>query len=55
MPEKRITLSIKENTKKTLDEYLDFFESKTGLRVTNISFLDQAVIEKIERDKEKLK
>mgnify|MGYP003110474163 CR=1 FL=1 len=55
MPEKRTTLSIKESTKKTLDEYLDFFEEKTGLRVTNISFLEQSVLEKIERDKEKLK
>ena len=55
MPEKRTALSVKNSTKEKLDAYLNEYEEKTGLRITNISFLDQAVSEKIERDSKDLK
>ena len=55
MPEKRTALSVKNSTKEKLDAYLNEYEEKTCLRITNISFLDQAVSEKIERDSKDLK
>ena len=55
MPEKRTALSVKNSTKEKLDAYLNEYEETTGLRITNISFLDQAVSEKIERDSKDLK
>jgi len=49
----RTVLSVKPETKEKLDNYLDLYEKETGLRITAVSFFDQAITEKIERDTSK--
>ena len=51
----RTVLSVKPETKEKLDNYLGLHEKETGLRITAVSFFDQAVTEKIERDTIKFK
>jgi len=46
----RTVLSVKPETKEKLSTYLDLYEKETGLRITAVSFFDQAITEKIERD-----
>jgi len=51
----RTVLSVKPETKGKIDNYLELYEKETGLRITAVSFFDQAVNEKIERDTTKFK
>jgi len=51
----RTVLSVKPETKGKIDNYLELYEKETGLRITAVSFFDQAVNEKIERDTIKFK
>ena len=51
----RTVLSVKPETKEKLSTYLDLYEKETGLRITAVSFFDQAITEKIERDTTKFK
>jgi hypothetical protein len=51
----RTVLSVKPETKAKLSTYLDLYEKETGLRITAVSFFDQAISEKIERDTIKFK
>jgi len=52
--EKRTVLSIRIETKQKVDDFLSYYEEKTGFKITASGFFDKAIKEVIERETKKL-